>query len=63
LNVDAKDLYQHPDEAFGEREARLHEYFKKFKHQLYYRNDRNIITGIKHFISDHPVQLIIALHG
>jgi nucleotide-binding universal stress UspA family protein len=63
LNVDAKERYLNPDDIFRERETRLHEYLKNFRYQLYYRNERNIISGIKNFISDHPVQLIIALPG
>lgn len=63
LNVDAKERYAHPDAAFREQEERLHGYLKNFEYQLQYRNDKNVIAGIKAFIKEHPVQLIIALPG
>jgi nucleotide-binding universal stress UspA family protein len=63
LNVDAKGLYLNPDAKFQERENRLHDYLKNFQHEIYYRNDKNVMSGIKGFISEYDVQLIIALPG
>jgi len=63
LNVDAKESYLHPDGKFQERENRLHGYLKNFPHQIHYRNEKNVISGIKNFINEHAVQLIIALPG
>ena len=63
LNVDAKERYLHPDEAFIKKESALHEYLKNFNHEIHYSNDKNIMNGILHFTQTHDVQIIVALRG
>lgn len=63
LNVDPEEHYKHPDEQFKEDEYNLHEYLKNFNHELYYRNDKNILSAIIDFTETNDVQLIIALPG
>ncbi|SFD26519.1 Nucleotide-binding universal stress protein, UspA family [Chitinophaga sp. CF118] len=63
LNVDAKERFLHPDEAFNKKESALHEYLKNFNHELHYSNDKNIINGILNFTQANDVQLIVALRG
>ena len=63
LNVDPEKHYEHPDEQFREDEYNLHEYLKNFNHELYYRNDKDIISSIINFTASNDVQLIIALPG
>lgn len=63
LNVDAKESYLKRDSTFVEREDRLHGYLKNFQYQLHYRNDKNVLAGIKNFLHEQEVQLVIALPG
>lgn len=63
LNVDPKEKYLHPDEAFNKKEANLHEYLKNFRHEIHYSNDKNIMNGILNFTREKDVQLIVALRG
>jgi len=63
LNVDATEQYRNRDENFRERENRLHAYLKNMPHQIHYSNDKNVITGIRNFVNEHDIQLIIALPG
>lgn len=63
LNVDAKERYLHPDEAFIKKESALHEYLKNFNHEIHYSNDKNIMNGILNFTQTNDVQIIVALRG
>jgi len=63
LNVDAKERYLHPDEAFNRKEGALHEYLRNFNHEIHYSNDKNIMNGILNFTREHDVQIIVALRG
>lgn len=63
LNVDPEEHYAHPDDQFREDEQHLHEYLKNFHHELYYRNDRDILQSIIGFTTTNEVQVIIALPG
>ncbi|MGO4294480.1 universal stress protein [Chitinophaga sp. RAB17] len=63
LNVDPEEHYIRPDDQFREDELHLHEYLKNFKHELYYRNDKDILSSIINFTATNDVQLIIALPG
>lgn len=63
LNVDPEEHYERPDDQFREDENNLHEYLKNFKHELYYRNDKDILSSIINFTATNDVQLIIALPG
>jgi nucleotide-binding universal stress UspA family protein len=63
LNVDAKERYLHPDEAFSKKESALHEYLKHFNHEIHYSNDKNIMNGILNFTQTNDVQIIVALRG
>lgn len=63
LNVDAKERYLHPDEAFIKKESALHEYLKNFNHEIHYSNDKNIMNGILNFTLTNDVQIIVALRG
>lgn len=63
LNVDPDAHYQHPDEDFKETEANLHAYLKNFNHEIFYRDDKDIISSIIDFATENAVELIIALPG
>ncbi len=63
LNVDPKEKYLHPDEEFRKTENALHEYVKNYPHEVYYSNNKNIISGILYFAKTNDVQLIIAMPG
>jgi nucleotide-binding universal stress UspA family protein len=63
LNVDPEETYLHPDQAFREKEENLHLYLQHFEHELHYSNDTDILNGVRQFIQEHPVQLVIALPG
>jgi hypothetical protein len=63
LNVDPEEQYAHPNDQFREDEQHLHEYLKNFRHELYYRNDRDILQSIITFTTTNEVQVIIALPG
>lgn len=63
LNVDPKEKYLAPDEAFTQTEGILHDYLKNFKHTVMYSNHKNIIDGLVQFADKHELQLIIALPG
>lgn len=63
LNVDPEEHYEHPDDQFREDEYNLHEYLKNFNHELFYRNDKDIISSIINFTATNDVQLIVALPG
>jgi nucleotide-binding universal stress UspA family protein len=63
LNVDAKEKYLHPDEAFKTAENNLHEYLKNFNHQIIYSNEKNVVDGILNATQTKSVQLIVALRG
>ncbi|PUZ24647.1 Nucleotide-binding universal stress protein, UspA family [Chitinophaga costaii] len=63
LNIDPKERYRNPDEAFRSTEADLHNYLQNFNFSLHYRNDQNIIGGIIEFTKEHDVQLILAMPG
>lgn len=63
LNVDVKGQYQNIDAKFQEHENRLHDYLKNFEYEIHYRNEKNVISGIKNFTKENDIQLIIALPG
>jgi nucleotide-binding universal stress UspA family protein len=63
LNVDVKERYLTPDEEFKIAEANLHELLQHFKHELHYSNEKDPIKGIKNYLGENDVQLIIALPG
>ena len=63
LNVDQKDKHLQKDSTGNESETLLHEYLKNFKHEIFYSNDKNIITGIVKFLKEHETDLIVALPG
>jgi nucleotide-binding universal stress UspA family protein len=63
LNVDAKERYLHPDEAFKTAENNLHEYLKNFNHEIIYSNEKNVVDGILNATQTNNVQLIVALRG
>jgi hypothetical protein len=63
LHVDPKEKYLNPDEKFRENENSLHHYLSNFKHEIHYRNDKKVLSGIIAFATEKDVQLIIALQG
>ncbi|HEY0272147.1 MAG TPA: universal stress protein [Chitinophaga sp.] len=63
LNIDPRERYLHPDEAFYATEAALRNYLQNFHFSLHYRNDRHILNGILEFTRDHDCQLIVAMPG
>src|SRR4051812_16392858 len=63
LNVDPKERYLRPDEEFKNAENAIHEYLQGYQHEVYYSNNKNIITGIIEFSKEHETQLIVALPG
>jgi nucleotide-binding universal stress UspA family protein len=63
LNIDPKDKHLQQLSPGNESENTLHEYLKNFKHEIFYSNNRNIITGIVKFLEEHETDLIVALPG
>ncbi len=63
LNVDPKERYLQPNEQFNLAENALHEYLKNFEHEVFYSNNKNIISGILDFTKQRDIQLIVALPG
>jgi nucleotide-binding universal stress UspA family protein len=63
LNVDPKEKYLLRDEAFERNEVSLHSYLKNFHHQVYYSNDKNVLSGIINFLNKHQADLVVALPG
>jgi nucleotide-binding universal stress UspA family protein len=63
LNVDPKDKHLQKDSTGDESENVLHEYLRNFNHEIFYSDNRNIITGIVKFLEEHETDLIVALPG
>ncbi len=63
LNVDPKQRFLNKDEKFFATEESLHRYLENFPHEIFYDNDKNIISGIINFTKTHEADLIIALPG
>ncbi len=63
LNIEAAHRNHKPDENFTAAENNLHVYLKNFKHEIYYKADKNVIDGILNFKKINEVQLMIALPG